>query len=280
MSAADLKAKYPSMAYLIDNPEIGPILDQADREGWPPEKLQSTIEATSWWRHNASSVRSYLDLQATDPASLQRAHEQKREQILKIGIQQGIYLTWDQLNYYADQALMFGWDDNELQQTLIYNSGGQLGAQAPAGQLVRQLAAQYFMPLDDATAADWTRKIASGQYTSDNFKGQLESWAKVMFPHLASQLDSGLTMADIAAPYKNQIANLMEVAPDSIDMVNDPRWRNAIDTMDDHGNHRMMSLYELQQYVKQQPEWWKTSQANQQAADVGQTLLKQLGQVA
>jgi hypothetical protein len=127
--------------------------------------------------------------------------------------------------------------------------------------------------------SDWTRKIASGQYTEDNLTAQLASWAKQMYPHLSQQIDSG-EFQNFTSVIKNQLSSILEVAPGQIDMVNDPRWRQTIDTLDDKGNHRAMTLYEVQQYARQQPEYRYTRGARDQVAQLGDTIAKQMGAVA
>lgn len=280
MAIESLRSKYPSMAYLLDQPEIGPILEQADREGWPPEKLQSRIEATTWWRTTASSQREYHDLANTDPASFWQAVQSKADQITDMAAELGLDLTPEEIYEAAKAALYFGRSDTDIRRALALNPKATISPERSGIQSrIKQLAAAYLVPVSSDVLSDWTRKIASGQYSEDNLTAQLQSWAKQMYPHLSQQIDSG-EFQNFTSVMKNQLSSLLEITPGTIDMVNDPRWRQVIDTLDDKGNHRAMTLYEVQQYARQQPEWRKTRQARDQVAELGQTIAKQMGAVA
>lgn len=278
--AESLRSKYPSMVYLLDDPDIGPILEQADREGWPPEKLQSRIEATAWWRTKSSSLRTFLDLQATDPASLQREVEKKTHEVATLGRSLGLNLTWEQYRFLAENVIQAGWNENELRYRMVHSSGGQFGAMSPVQSRVRELASQYFIPINNEAVAWWTRAIAAGEYTEENFNSYLQDRAKEAFPHLAKIIDTGVTLAQYSQPFVSTLANLLEINPAQIDFINNPRWRQVLDQADEQGNHRAMTMYEVEQFARQQPEWRNTRNARDQVSQLGQTLLEQFGKVA
>lgn len=65
---AKIKADNPQWGFLLDDPEIGPIL----REGLPAEQLEFRIKQTNWYRSRTDAERNFLALAATDPAEAQR----------------------------------------------------------------------------------------------------------------------------------------------------------------------------------------------------------------
>jgi hypothetical protein len=276
---ANLREQYPSMAYLLDEPEVGPILEQADREGWPPEKLQSRLEATTWWRTHSSSIRDYHDLLNTDPASFWQAVQEKGDVITDMAARAGFIFSQDEIQNMAKAALYLGRSDADILRAMATNAQARVTPASGYQARVKQLAAAYLVPVSNDLISDWTRKLASGQYTEDNLTAQLADWAKQMYPHLSQQIDSG-EFQNFTSVMKNQIASTLEIAPGQIDMVNDPRWRQTIDTLDDKGNHRAMTLYEVQQYARQQPEYRYTRGARDQVAQLGDTIAKQMGAVA
>lgn len=280
MASSTLMAKYPSMAYLINDPEIGPILEQADREGWPPEKVQSYIEATTWWRTKSDMFRNFLDLEATDPTSLARQVEQRREDIRASSLQLGMSLSFDQLNDLARNSLMFGWSDLELRRHLVYNTGGQIGQLSPVQSRVKELANAYFIPINNESVAWWTRALSAGELTEDNYQSYLQGLAKSAYPHLAREIDSGQTLAQYTQPFTSALANLLEINPSNIDYINNPRWRQILDVADDKGNHRTMTMYEVEQFARNQPEWRYTRNARDNVAQLGDVIAKQMGAVA
>ena len=67
---AAIRDQFPSLAYLLDHAEIGPMLRQAVAEGWPPGKLSARIEATSWFQQTSESQRLFDASMARDPATI------------------------------------------------------------------------------------------------------------------------------------------------------------------------------------------------------------------
>jgi hypothetical protein len=276
----ELKARYPALAFLVDEPEIGQILVDADARGLSPGAVQLAIENSTWWKTHSATIRDYHTLAQTDPASFWQAVQQKADHITDMAAKMGLDMTPEQIYEAAKAAIYYGWDDASLQRSIVYQGGGTFSNRSTAQSRVKQLAADYFIPLAPEQVSDWTSKISSGQYTEQNFTAQLQSWAKEMYPHLSQQIDSGLTLKDYSQPYVNQIASLLEVNPNNINMATDPRFRQVIDFVDSSGNHRAMSLTESERYLKSQPEWKQTQNGRATTASTVDLLLRKLGQVA
>lgn len=276
----ELKARYPALAFLVDEPEIGQILVDADARGLSPGAVQLAIENSTWWKTHSATIRDYHTLAQTDPASFWQAVQQKADHITDMAAKMGLDMTPEQIYEAAKAAIYYGWDDASLQRSIVYQGGGTFSNRSTAQSRVKQLAADYFIPLAPEQVSDWTSKISSGQYTEKNFTAQLQSWAKEMYPHLSQQIDSGLTLKDYSQPYVQQIASLLEINPNNINMATDPRFRQVIDFVDSSGNHRAMSLTESERYLKSQPEWKQTQNGRATTASTVDLLLRKLGQVA
>jgi hypothetical protein len=53
--------------------------------------------------------------------------------------------------------------------------------------------------------------IQAGTDTIDGFENVIKARAKAQFPHLANQIDAGMTVRDIADPYIASYAQTLEV---------------------------------------------------------------------
>lgn len=279
-SKEELKARYPALAFLVDEPEIGDILARADAGDWSPGAVTLAVENSTWWKTHSATIRDYHTLANTDPASFWQAVQTKADQITDMAAKLGLDLTPEQIYEAAKASIYYGWDDASLQRSLVYQGGGTFSNRSFTQSRIKELASSYFIPLAPEQVAEWTSKISSGQYTEQNFTAQLQSWAKEMYPHLTQQIDSGLTLRDYSMPYRNQIASLLELNPNNIDMSTDPRFRQVIDYVDSSGNHRAMSLTESEKYLKSMPEWRQTDNGRATTASTVDLLLRKLGQVA
>ena len=83
-------------------------------------------------------------------------------------------------------------------------------------------------------------------------------------------IDSGIDLSIIYSPYKNILAQTLEINPSSI-TLNDPTLRMAI------GPEKEMSLYEYQRSLRKDNRWQYTDQARSEASDVATTVLRDFG---
>lgn len=283
-----LKVHYGYAAGWVDAPEVGPILLRAAREGWDALKLQGEISGTSWWKSTSDSARQWMNLTVTDPAS---AEQQRSQRLAELGVEaqtMGLALTPERLKLLSEDSLKYAWSSQQLRSALVAESSYS-PAQAAQGQLgsntatVKALAASYFVPMSGQSAFQYGQAITAGTLTTDGLAAQLASLAKGRFPTLAKVIDSGVTPSAYFSPYKETIAQLLEVAPDSIDLLNDPRWSAVIDTVPQGGtmaDRRPMTLSETQAYARGLPEWDKTQNARTAAGNMAQFISGKFGRTA
>lgn len=283
-----LRLHYGYAAGWVDQPEVGPILLRAAREGWDPLKLQGEISGTSWWRSTSDSARQWANLTVTDPAS---AEQQRTQRIAELGAQaqtMGLALAPERLKLLAEDSLRFAWSSQQLRSALVAESSyspqqaaqGQLGANTAT---VKALAASYFVPMSEQSAFQYGQALTAGTLTTDGLAVQLASLAKGRFPTLAKVIDSGVTPSAYFSPYRETIAQLLEVSPDSVDLLNDPRWSAVIDTVPQGGtmaDRRPMTLSETQAYARGLPEWDKTQNARTAAGNMAQFISSKFGRSA
>jgi len=83
-------------------------------------------------------------------------------------------------------------------------------------------------------------------------------------------IESGVDLSTIYSPYKDALAQTLEINPNSI-TLNDPTLRMAI------GPEKEMSLYEYQRLLRKDNRWQYTDQARGEASDVARTVLRDFG---
>lgn len=116
----------------------------------------------------------------------------------------------------------------------------------------------------------WLQRISRGE-SVDDFNRIIRTQAKLGLPEkVGTLLDEGLDLANIYAPYRNRMANLLEVSPDSISL-DDPVLRMA------YGPEKEMSIYDFQRQVRKDPRWQYTDNARQEVSTAALGVLRDFG---
>lgn len=121
-----------------------------------------------------------------------------------------------------------------------------------------------------ADAGSWVKRINQGE-SIENFKQIIRNTAKAGMPdNVKKLLDSGVDLDTVYSPYKQTMAALLEINPDSIS-VNDPTLRMAV------GPEKEMPLYEFQKALKKDVRWQYTANAKEDVSNSVQKVLRDFG---
>ena len=164
--------------------------------------------------------------------------------------------------------------NRELAALIAYKPGSTLGGAVGADLTALRATARANGFDLDTTFKDqintWLQRLAIGESVG-TFQNVIRSQAKLGLPDkVANLLDQGLDLANIYAPYKNVMAAVLEVAPDSINL-NDKTLRSAI------GPEKEMSLYDFQRTLRKDSRWQYTDNARTEASDSVLKVLKDFG---
>lgn len=143
----------------------------------------------------------------------------------------------------------------------------------------RDAAANYFTKVSDADILGWARAIGSGNMDEQSIVTAIRDRAKAQYYWLAPIIDQGVTLQEYFKPHREEISKLLEVTPESIDFMNDPKWQAVVRrTPDDKdGTERAMNLTETTKYVRSMDEWKNTGNAKATAASAVSSVGRVLG---
>jgi hypothetical protein len=164
--------------------------------------------------------------------------------------------------------------NRELAALISYKPGTQLGGSI-GGDLtsLRATARANGFDLDTQFGSninDWLQRLAKGE-SIETFKNTIRGAAKLGLPDkVANLLDQGLDIKDIYAPYRNIMASVLEIAPDSIGL-DDKTLRMAI------GPEKEMSIYDFQRTLRKDPRWQYTNNAREEASTAVLGVLRDFG---
>jgi len=75
---ANTSAIVAQWGWLLNDPEIGPIIAKAEAQGWTQDEFTAAIQGTNWYRSHSASVRQWEQTLNEDPAT---ARQQLAQQI-------------------------------------------------------------------------------------------------------------------------------------------------------------------------------------------------------
>jgi hypothetical protein len=284
-------------------PSLKALLERYVKEDWTPDKLRKEIRNDIWFRQNSAAIKdryvqlfNYRDLVskgqaqgttkyeqdivtlerqiadkaramgsgiASDPAALRKAAENMY--ITNVGIDDamttdfiaaairpiGSTIGGQPTEGYSGQALK----DYQAIQDIARSNGFRVKDIVPGGQTEQQVLQGIATGrLDANRIAQDARRLAA--------QGQPE--------YVRDLLGQGYNLDQVFAPYRQTMANLLEVNADEIDL-NDSTLRSAISDKGD------MNIYDFKKTLKADKRWQYTENAKSEVSDMTLKILRDFG---
>lgn len=277
-----LAAQYGfALATLHSDKELSRWFNKAVAESWTPDRMQAELRATDWYQKHSDTWRKAVAQKAADPQTYSSQVAQVKTRIAMMASEYGAVISGKTLSRFAENAYQLGWDDNQVRSNLgtyvNYTSKGTLtGAAAGYDDDIRSYARAMGVRLADSTILSNVRHVVEGRSTLDTVKATIQKTAASAFPQFADRLAAGETLADIASPYQQTMATILEVNPQTLD-VYDPTIRSALSSKTPDGKPAAKTLYDFEQDLRSDKRWLKTNNARDSLIDTGSQVLKQLG---
>jgi hypothetical protein len=292
LSPAELKAfiaeNYGYMVGFMNHPEVGPILVEAARAGWSRDRLYGRLSQTNWWKTTNDAVRKWDALAAEDPATTYRLRAEKEALVRNLAFKAGLELTNDEitgLNGFAALAVRQGWTDAQLKDQIAAQAAVRWGGKPPtagdpghAVQMARKMAADYYVSVSDAELSEFGRRLIAEETSEEDMRARFAARARSKYasnPGIINMLDRGLTLSDAFAGHQAQIARLLEVSPESIDLTSDA-WQGVLQHPD-KGVVRPMTITEASRMARGTEAYMKTDNGRRAAMAGLSTLKKAFG---
>lgn len=271
-NAGDARAKFGIGEAMFNHPiygaEIRKIFDL-----WKSGKLAEAEEAyiNSAWGKLDEDAQNRILLQVENDKLYKERLKSWKVRIKRALAQRG--LSADDAT--LDKYFLDGIDDETIFDELTegISAKGAAGQAADALSSLRATARANGFNLDKDFGNQldgWLKRIARGE-SVDDFARLIRQQAKLGLPEkVGTLLDEGLDLDNIYAPYRNRMANLLELTPDAISL-DDPLLRSA------YGQDKEMSLYDFQRAVRKDPRWQYTDNARQEVSSVALQVLRDFG---
>lgn len=272
-----------SRAFFDSDPELSALLDRATTQNYTSERFVAELQNTNWFRRSAESQRKWTALQATDPATLERTVSAMEQKILVQATQMGAYFdSPEKLRAYANEFVYRGWSDDAINRLLanqfLHQENGHYAAGRAASieQQFNQITSDYGIDAGDDIKGWMVSQGVIGNWDSGAMKNWAVQQATSRYPSLAQRLAAGETVRQIADPYIQSQAKLLEVPSDSIDLK-DPTIQQALAYKDKNGQPATKTLWEFENGLRQDPRWLKTSNAQNSMMSAAKAVLTDFG---
>jgi hypothetical protein len=274
-----------TVAFFNSDPGLKSLFSKALAENWTGDRLLQAARNTKWFKTHTDAEREAQLLNTSDPATYKANATDMNLRVVRLATELGMPLGTKMRQTTTRLALNQGWDDERIRAYLgqwktvrnAVNQGAVLGGQIGLTQdRIGALARANGIRLSRGTEASWLQSVASGALTEQHIVGNIQKLAASAFPGLADRINSGETVADIAAPFVQTMAKLWEVSPEGIDMFN-TTLRGALNTKGQDGKFSMMTLPEFETKLRKDPRWNATDNAQDSLMQAGHEVLQQWG---
>lgn len=285
LSEKELAEQYGfTMDFLNANPEIKGKFKQMVSEGWSKDMFQAKLRGTKWWKTHSDKERQYLIQMYTDPATAKQTLAQARVTVRQLANQLGVKesdYTKKRLSEAAYNLVAKGWNEGQLRnflgQYVFFGGGDMEGQGADIQNELHAYAYSMGVKMSDQWYADNTRYVLRGLATTSDYKNDMLKHAKAAFPQYAKQLDGGQTLADIAQPYMQSMAQILEIPAGSVNLFD-----NTIKKALQYKNPTTLQteskpLWQFENDLRADPRWKQTKNAQDSLMQVGHQVLSDFG---
>ena len=245
--------------------------------------IKSGIE----WFEKYNSDQELARMEQSDPRrkeDFDRSLKLKKDSIIALSRNYGVefddaFLTGlaldSRLNNLTEQEIQARFTPF-LEKAII--EGADLGGRAAEFEReVVQWSLRNGLQLSGNSVAKYVAAGVEGKSTIEDIKNDLRrTYLSGSYPAWSDRIMQGDDPADIAAPYKQRMARLLEVDEDQIDL-NDALLQKAMQGVGADGKPSVTPLYAFEKQIREDPRWQTTDNAYENYTKVGTDLLKMFG---
>lgn len=282
LSKTELAEQYGfTAAFLKANPEISKLFNQMVSGGWTKDKFQAKLRNTKWWKSKPEKERQYLMLKFTDPATAKQQLKQAQIKVAQLAKQMGAPGDGKLMASYAYKMVALGWDESQIRYALgakiKAGAGGPGGEAGEAWDEFHGYAYAMGVNISDSWSLGRSQSIARGILTMQDVKNDIDRLAKAAFPQWTKQIEGGQTVTDIASPYLQSMATILELPQGGIDLF-DPTIKKTLNwTNPKNLAKEAKPLWQFENELRSDPRWKATQNAQDSLMTVAHQVLADFG---
>lgn len=279
---------YPQLMAFLDDPELGPLILRLAAGRISPSLFQIRLRQTSYWRTHSDSHRSWVMSQALDPASARQQVSQRALRVQQLAGQLGVNFNTGQntTRQIADWSLRYDWNEDQMLNWILrfatYADEGQaqLGGIGATMNTLRTAANQFMLPMGNQQLFRDARNIAGGRATEDTIAQRYRQQAIDRWQGndvMVNLIQQGGNPAAFFEPYRQMLAQELEISPDAVDFMRDNRFTPITSNVRPDGTVGPMSVSEAQRHIRSLNEWGDTARGQAEGASLVNVLTRTFG---
>lgn len=286
LSDAELASQYGLSSSLINSSkELKSLFKKAVAGGWTASRFTASLKNTKWWSTQSDTLRQYLTLRYTDPATFKQKQQQAQFDINALAVQVGAgdLLHGSAVNKKALASMVYnsmalGWSDDRIKSWLGARASTQGGIMSgEAGDAFDKL---HEIAYDNGmNYGSWftstAKKIAAGTYTIEAAEDTIRKQAAAKYSAFAPQIKAGQNVIDLAAPYIQSVSKILEVPPTAVGLSN----THVSKAMTTNDKGQAQTIWAFENSLRQDPAWKKTQNAQDSSMQLAHQVLQQFGMV-
>lgn len=285
-------------------PSLKELLDNYVNKGWSDARFLQELRNDPWYKRNSQEIKNryvqlynYQDLVASGQADGSTDYEKQirtlKDQVIKKAREMGSGLASDPAAVQRVAENMYitntGIDDaltNNLIAAAIRPMGGTIGGKPTEGysgtalqnyQTLQNIARSNGFTMADiipggSNEQQVLQNIATGAIDINRIAQDARRLAAQGQPqYVRDLLGQGYNLDQVYAPYRQTMANILEIDDPNQISLNDPTLRMAITDKGD------MNLYDFKKALRQDNRWQYTGTAKQEVSNAALSVLRDFG---
>ena len=284
--ALDLINSDPSLQKWIG--KVRKYMKENDNRVPTAYELDEMKQGVAWFdKYNAyqEEARMFM-LDPRRDADWKLSLKGKRDSIQKLVDRYGLTdeIDSDFIDSLALEARLDNLSDSDINsrftpilENAIATGADLSGTSAEYERNIVQWADRNGLSLSGNTIAKYVAAGVEGKTTIDDIKNDLRRTSlSGSYPAWSDRIMQGDDPADIAAPYKQRMARLLEIDEGDVDL-NDELLQKAMQGVGADGKPSVVPLYSFDQQIREDDRWQYTDNAMDVYANAGNSILKMFG---
>lgn len=271
-------------ALFKSNSELKKLFDKAVKGQWTAGKFQAELRDTKWWKTHSKEEREYLTKKYGDPATAKQDYNAAYIKVRQLANSLGLRETADnkkRLNTWAYNMVAKGWDESQLRYEIgkyvYFNDDVWQGEGGEVIEKLKSYAYDMGVTMSGQWYADKSRAVIRGIATVQDYEDEIRRTAKAQYAQYSKQIDAGKTLADIASPYMQSMAQILELPAGSLN-VQDSTIKKAMQYKDPQtGANAVKPLWQFENELRSDSRWKKTQNAQNSMMQVAHQILVDFG---
>lgn len=268
-------------SFFKSDPELWDLLQKAIDGTWSAVRFAQALKDTKWYRKHSDTWRQVTALKHSDPGAYNERLGNMRTQIQNLAGQYGADLTKKELARLSERALLFGWSPDQILDHIAKDvrpgkDGDYDGQLSGIQDRLEQTAFRNGVRLNQKQVKKWMQQIVRGEADVNQYENYIRKLAAQTFTAYGKEIKSGMDAMDVATPYIQSMADILELNPASVNLF-DKNIRRALSWKNEKGEAVPMSIADFEDQLRNDKRWQYTDNAKEQLMGYAVELGKMWG---